>query len=77
MGLEVEFDRAVAALARADGIALGVGEQLPFAADSFDLILSNEVLDVYKRQGELQPNGVYLAGWVEVVCAGEDADCAP
>jgi hypothetical protein len=28
-------------------------------------------------EGELQPNGVYLAGWVEVVCAGEDADCAP
>jgi SAM-dependent methyltransferase len=45
VGLEVEFDRAVAALARADGIALGVGERLPFADDSFDFILSNEVLE--------------------------------
>ena len=45
IGLEIEFDRAVEALARADGIALGVGEQLPFADDSFDLILSNEVLE--------------------------------
>jgi SAM-dependent methyltransferase len=45
VGLEVEFDRAVAALARADGLALGVGERLPFADDSFDFILSNEVLE--------------------------------
>ena len=45
IGLEIELDRAVEALARADGIALGVGEQLPFADDSFDLILSNEVLE--------------------------------
>lgn len=45
VGLEVEFDRAVEALTRADGIALGEGENLPFADDSFDLILSNEVLE--------------------------------
>jgi SAM-dependent methyltransferase len=45
IGLEVEFDRAVEALARADGIALGEGERLPFADDSFDFILSNEVLE--------------------------------
>lgn len=45
VGLEIEFDRAVAAQERADGIALGVGERLPFADDSFDLILSNEVLE--------------------------------
>jgi SAM-dependent methyltransferase len=45
VGLEVEFDRATLALARADGIVLGVGERLPFAADSFHLILSNEVLE--------------------------------
>ncbi len=45
VGLEVEFDRAVEALTRADAIALGVGEDLPFATDSFDLILSNEVLE--------------------------------
>ena len=45
VGLEIEHERAVAALARADGIVLGVGEQLPFADDSFDLILSNEVIE--------------------------------
>ena len=45
IGLEIEHERAVAALARADGIVLGVGEQLPFADDSFDLILSNEVIE--------------------------------
>lgn len=45
IGLEVEFERAVEALSRADGILLGVGEELPFADDSFDLILSNEVLE--------------------------------
>ena len=45
IGLEVEFDRAVEALARADGIVLGVGEELPFGDDCFDLILSNEVLE--------------------------------
>ena len=26
-------------------------------------------------EGELQPNGVYLAGWLEVVCPAEDANC--
>jgi len=45
IGLEVEFERALIALARADGVVLGVGEDLPFADDSFDLILSNEVLE--------------------------------
>ena len=45
VGLEIEHERAVDALARADAIVLGVGEQLPFADDSFDLILSNEVLE--------------------------------
>lgn len=45
VGLEVETDRAILALSRADGIVLGLGEQLPFAGDSFDFILSNEVLE--------------------------------
>ena len=45
VGLEVEFDRALVARARADGIVLGVGERLPFADDTFDLILSNEVIE--------------------------------
>jgi SAM-dependent methyltransferase len=41
----VELDRAVEARPRADGLALGVGERLPFADDSFNFILSNEVLE--------------------------------
>lgn len=45
IGLEVEPDRAILALDRADAIVLGIGEQLPFAADSFNFILSNEVLE--------------------------------
>ena len=45
VGLEIEHERAVAALARANVIVLGVGEQLPFANDTFDLILSNEVIE--------------------------------
>ena len=45
IGLEVEFDRALQALPRADGVTLGTGERLPFADDSFDFILSNEVLE--------------------------------
>lgn len=45
VGLEIEHERAVSALARADAIVLGVGEQLPFADNSFDLILSNEVIE--------------------------------
>lgn len=44
-GLEVEADRAVKALPRATGVALGAGEALPFPADSFDLVLSNEVIE--------------------------------
>jgi SAM-dependent methyltransferase len=44
-GLEIEADRARKALPRATGVALGVGEALPFPADSFDLVLSNEVIE--------------------------------
>jgi SAM-dependent methyltransferase len=44
-GLEVEMDRALQARVQANGIVLGVGEWLPFAAGSFDLVLSNEVIE--------------------------------
>jgi SAM-dependent methyltransferase len=44
-GLEVEFERAVEARPRAEGIVQGEGEQLPFADDSFDCVVSNEVLE--------------------------------
>ncbi len=44
-GVEVELERAVQALDRATGIAQAVGEALPFASDTFDLVFSNEVLE--------------------------------
>jgi SAM-dependent methyltransferase len=44
-GLEIEFDRAQQAQARADGIVLAVGEKLPFANNSFDVVFSNEVIE--------------------------------
>lgn len=44
-GLEIELERAVVAAKHATGVALGVGETLPFPEDSFDLVLSNEVIE--------------------------------
>jgi SAM-dependent methyltransferase len=44
-GVEVERDCALAAAGRAAGVALALGESLPFPDTSFDLILSHEVLE--------------------------------
>ncbi|MCK5919544.1 MAG: class I SAM-dependent methyltransferase, partial [Methylococcales bacterium] len=44
-GLEVEEDRALLALPRSNGVVVGFGEKLPWASNSFDCILSNEVLE--------------------------------
>jgi SAM-dependent methyltransferase len=44
-GLEVELERALVARTRATGVALGVGEALPFPDRCFDLVLSNEVIE--------------------------------
>lgn len=44
-GLEVEYGRAVQARLTAEGIVQGVGEHLPFADDTFDAVLSNEVVE--------------------------------
>ena len=44
-GLEVELDRAVQALAQAEGVVQAVGEKIPFTDNSFDLLLSNEVIE--------------------------------
>jgi len=44
-GLELDFDRAKIASSLHLTIACSAGENLPFASDSFDLILSHEVLE--------------------------------
>lgn len=44
-GLEFDFQRAVEAKTKADHITGATGEFLPFPENSFDLILSNEVIE--------------------------------
>lgn len=48
IGLEFEIPRALAAREKADKVIGGAGENLPFPVDSFDLILSNEVIEHVK-----------------------------
>jgi SAM-dependent methyltransferase len=45
VGLDIEFERTVEARQRARDVICGAGERLPFADNSFDLILSHEVLE--------------------------------
>ncbi|GAP08400.1 MAG TPA: SAM-dependent methyltransferase [Anaerolinea thermolimosa] len=45
VGVEYEHERAVSALARAACVACAAGEALPFPAETFDLVLSHEVLE--------------------------------
>lgn len=45
LGLEYDFERAAEAGQRSPGIINAAGEYLPYPADSFDLILSHEVLE--------------------------------
>jgi SAM-dependent methyltransferase len=44
-GLELEFERARQARPRSEGVVQAVGEHLPFSAGSFDVLLSNEVIE--------------------------------
>ncbi len=44
-GVEVERERAREAQTRASGVVQAVGERLPFADGSFDLVFSHEVLE--------------------------------
>ncbi|MGD0003343.1 MAG: class I SAM-dependent methyltransferase [Anaerolineaceae bacterium] len=45
VGLDIEMERARKAHLGADQVVCGVGESLPFPDGSFDLVLSNEVLE--------------------------------
>jgi SAM-dependent methyltransferase len=44
-GLDIEHERTVQARQKAPRVVCGAGEYLPFPTDSFDLILSHEVLE--------------------------------
>ncbi len=45
VGLDIELERTQEARQLAEQVVCGAGERLPFPADTFDLILSNEVLE--------------------------------
>ncbi|HEY9076269.1 MAG TPA: class I SAM-dependent methyltransferase [Anaerolineaceae bacterium] len=45
VGLDIEFPRALESKERAGQAVCGAGEALPFPAEIFDLVLSNEVLE--------------------------------
>lgn len=45
VGLDIEFDRLIQAKTHSPRVLNGVGEQLPFPENTFDLILSHEVLE--------------------------------
>lgn len=63
-GLEVEVERAREARERATGVAVGAGESLPFAGDTFDVVLSNEVIE------HVQDDARYAAEMVRVTRSG-------
>ncbi len=63
-GLEVEHGRAVQAIPTAAGIAQGVGETLPFAANTFDFVFSNEVIE------HVQDDAQYATEMVRVAKRG-------
>jgi len=63
-GLELEHDRAIKAMPTATGIVEGVGETLPFPANTFDFVFSNEVIE------HVQDDAQYAAEMVRVVKPG-------
>jgi len=63
-GLEIELERAQVARSQATGVALGVGEALPFPSNSFDFVFSNEVIE------HVQDDGRYASEMVRVARPG-------
>jgi SAM-dependent methyltransferase len=58
------MERAQQAQKQATGVVVGVGERLPFAADTFDFVLSNEVIE------HVQDDARYAAEMVRVTRPG-------
>jgi len=44
-GLEIEFERSLAARSFAEGVVQAMSEKLPFSTGSFDFVFSNEVIE--------------------------------
>lgn len=51
IGLDIEFPRTLDAIQKTPRVVCGVGEHLPFPDNSFDLILSHEVLEHVQDDG--------------------------
>lgn len=60
-GVEVELSRACHAAARAAGVAQAVGEALPFAANTFDVVFNHEVLEHVADDREVVREAVRVA----------------
>jgi SAM-dependent methyltransferase len=52
IGMDIEFARTLDAKQNSPRVICGVGEHLPFPNDSFDLVLSHEVLEHVQNDGE-------------------------
>jgi SAM-dependent methyltransferase len=52
VGMDIEFARTLDARQKSPRVICGVGEHLPFPSDSFDLILSHEVLEHVQNDQE-------------------------
>ncbi|HUN21558.1 MAG TPA: class I SAM-dependent methyltransferase [Anaerolineales bacterium] len=68
-GLDIEFERLCEPVQPLDNLVNGVGEQLPYASESFDAILSHEVLEHVQddRQAMLEIARVLKVGGRAVV----------
>jgi SAM-dependent methyltransferase len=50
-GLDIEFERVAEAAQRLDHLLCGAGEFLPYASNSFDVVLSHEVIEHVQDDG--------------------------
>lgn len=64
VGLDIELERTMEAREKAPQVVCGAGERLPFAPDTFDLVLSHEVLE------HVQDDRLALAEIVRVLRSG-------
>ncbi len=68
-GIEIELDRAIEARERAQAIVQAVGETLPFASASFDIVFSHEVLEHVaddRRTAAEMVRVVRPGGWIVI-----------